>query len=78
MGITGTIKPLFIIQCSHCANAKAFFLENPDGSKPVDMMWENFPSKGRYLLTKETMFLSCWACREGLDAMVQEHGQLWL
>jgi hypothetical protein len=78
MGITGIIKPVFVIQCSHCNDAKCFFLENPDGSKPVDFMWENFPRKGRMLLMKETVFLACWACREGLDAMIQEHGKTWL
>jgi hypothetical protein len=78
MGITGIIKPLLVIPCAHVANPKAFFLENPDGSKPVDLMWENFPTKGRYLLMKETVLVACWACREGLDAMVIEHGKSWL
>jgi hypothetical protein len=78
MGITGIIKPIFVIQCSHCPDAKAFFLENPDGSKPMDMMWENFPKKGRMVCTTETMFLACWACREGLNTMVSEYRTTFL
>jgi hypothetical protein len=78
MGITGIPKGLFIIQCGHCANAKAFFLENPDGSKPMDMMWDGLPQKGRMVCTTETMFLSCWACRESLDTMVSEYGKTFL
>jgi hypothetical protein len=78
MGITGIIKPLFVIPCAHCGDVKAFFLENPDGSKPVDLMWENFPRKGRFVCTTETMFVACWACREGLDTIISEHGKLFV
>jgi len=78
MGITGIVKPVLMIQCGHCGNAKCFFLENPDGSKPVDFMWESFPTKGRMLMMKETVFLSCWSCREGLDVMIQEFGKTYL
>jgi hypothetical protein len=77
MGITGIVKPCFVIQCGHCGHPKCFFLENPDGSKPVDFMWESFPTKGRMLMMKETIFLACWGCREGLDVMVQTYGKTW-
>jgi hypothetical protein len=78
VGITGIIKPLLVINCSHCSNAKCFYLENPDGLKPVDFMWENFPNKGRMLMLKETVFVACWSCRERLDTMIEMHGTCWL
>jgi hypothetical protein len=78
MGIMGIIKPLFVIQCSHCGDCKAFLLDQPDGSRPMDMMWENFPTKGRFVMTTETIFVACWACREGLDTMVTEYGKSFL
>ena len=75
MGIVGIPKKCFIVQCGHCQAAKAFWCSRNDGSEPPDLYWEGFPAKGRMLLMKETIILSCWNCRESLDRIVNEYGK---
>jgi len=70
---TGVIKPAFVIGCTHCGNVKAAWVEN-DGQKPPDLIWDEFPRSGRMVMSKETIIVACRACRDSLDAIIQEYG----
>ena len=75
MGILGIPKSVFVVQCGHCASAKAFWATRNDGTEPPDLFFENFPTKGRLVMTNQTFFIACWSCRESLDSIVSEFGK---
>ena len=78
MGIQGIVQPVLVIQCGHLANPKAFWTTKNDGTEAPDLHYENFPNKGRIVMSNQTFFVSCWNCREGLDVLVREHGTVSL
>ncbi len=73
MGIKGIPQEVFVIGCTHVSNATAFFCHQNDGTEPPDLWINNFPTKGRMIMTHNTICLACWACRESLDAIVKEY-----
>lgn len=75
MGIMGIPEPVLICQCSHAPKARAFWTTKNDGSEPPDLFYTDFPTKGRIVMSNQTIFLACWACRDGLDVIVQEYGK---
>ena len=78
MGITGIVGvPLEVqvIGCTH-VHGKAFWCTKNDGSEPPDLWFDGFPQKGRMMLLQRTIVVSCWECRNSLDAIAKEYGQL--
>lgn len=71
MGILVT-KPVLVVQCSHCGNAKAFWSIQLDGSMPPDLWFENFPVNGRLLMTNQVIYLACSRCKNGLDQVYKD------
>jgi hypothetical protein len=70
MGIRGIEHELCVIPCEHIKNARAIFIEIPDGSKPVDLVWENFPANGRCLLMNQTVAVTCATCRDNIHSLL--------
>lgn len=72
MGIVVIPKQILVVQCGHLAQPKAFWGTTNDGTHPPDLWIENFPSKGRIMMSQGVILVACWNCRENLSDIAKE------
>lgn len=68
------LRPVLVIQCCHCPNARVEWMENKAG-KPPDLIFRGFPENGRIIMSANTVLLACDRCRGQLDMMQEEYGK---
>ena len=70
------IKPVLICHCGHCPDAEAVWGLNADPEVP-DLAWKNFPSNGRAILSRKTIFLACRMCSKDLTELNKSFGTVF-